>query len=41
MLSKDNRKFILQLKEGLMRMENKPSLNRNIKSAPLYLFERV
>ena len=37
-LTKENRKFVLQLKEKLLIMKGKPSLNRNIRSAPLYLF---
>ena len=31
----ENKKFLLQLKESLLR----PSMNRNIRSVPLYLFE--
>ena len=38
---KKNRKFALELKESLLIMREKPSLNRNIKSAPLYLFNRI
>ena len=34
-LSKENRKSILELKESLLIMRDKPSLNRNIRSAPL------
>ena len=37
-LTKENRKFVLELKESLLIMRDKPSLNRNIRSAPLYLF---
>ena len=37
-LTKENRKFVLQLKEKLLIMKGKPSLNRNIRSAPLDLF---
>lgn len=40
-LIKENRTFSLELKESLLITRNKPSLSRNIKSAPLYLFERV
>ena len=40
-LTKKNRKFILELKESLPTMRDKPSLNINIRSAPLYLFDRV
>ena len=40
-LTKENKKFLLELKESLLIMRDKPSLNRNIRSAPLYLFEKV
>ena len=40
-LTKENRKFVLELIESLLIMRDKPSLNRNVKSAPLYLFDRV
>ena len=36
-LTKENRKFVLELKKS----RDKPSLNRKIRFAPLYLFERV
>ena len=36
-LTKENRKFVLELKESLLIMRDKPSLNGNIRSAPLYL----
>ena len=39
--TKENRKFLLELKESLLIMRDKPSLNRNIRSAPLYLFDKV
>ena len=39
-LTKENRKFVLELKESLLTMRDKPSLNRNIGSAPLYLFKQ-
>ena len=35
-LTKENIKFVLELK-----VKEKPSLNRNVRSAPLYLFDRV
>ena len=35
-LTKENRTFVLELKESLLIMKDKPSLNRNIRSAPLY-----
>ena len=41
LLTKDNKKFLLELKENLLIMRDKPSLNRNIRSAPLYLFDKV
>ena len=39
-LTKENRKFVLELKESLLTMRDKPSFNRNIGSAPLYLFKQ-
>ena len=38
-LIKENKKFLLELKESLLIMRDKPSLNRNIRSAPLYQFD--
>ena len=40
-LAKENKKFLLELKESLLIMRDKPSLNRNIRSVPLYLFDKV
>ena len=40
-LTKENKKFMLELKESLLVMTDKPTLNRNIRSAPLYLFGKV
>ena len=40
-LTKENRKFVFELKESLLIMRDKPSLNRNIRFAPLYLFDKV
>ena len=40
-LTKENKKFLLELKENLLIMRDKPSLNRNIRSAPLHLFDNV
>ena len=40
-LTKENKKFLLELKKSLPIMRDKPSLNRNIRSAPSYLFEKV
>ena len=36
----ENKKILLELKESLLIMRDKPSLNRNITLAPLYLFDR-
>ena len=40
-LTMENRKFVSELKERLLIMRDKLFLNRNIRSAPLYLFEGV
>ena len=40
-LTKENKKILLELKESLLIMRDKPSLNRNIRSAPLYLLDKV
>ena len=40
-LTHENKKFFLELKESLRIMRDEPSLNRNITSAPLYLFDRA
>ena len=40
-LTRENKKFLLELKESLLIMRDKPSLNRNITSAALYLFGKV
>ena len=40
-LTRENEKFLLELKESLLIMRDKPSLNRNITSAPLYLFDKA
>ena len=40
-LTRDNSKFLLELKERLLILRDKPSLNRNITSAPLYLFDKA
>ena len=39
-LTRENKNLLLELKESLLIMRDKPSLNRNITSAPLYLFDR-
>ena len=39
-LAHENKKFLLEVRENLI-MRDKPSLNRNISSAPLYLFDKV
>ena len=40
-LTKGNKKFLLEFKESLPITRDKHSLNRNIRSAPLYLFDKV
>ena len=40
-LTKENKKFLLELKESHLIMRDKLSLSRNIRSAPLYLFDKV
>ena len=40
-LTKENKKLLLELKESLLIMKDKPPLNRNIRSAPLHLFDKV
>ena len=36
----ENKKYLLEIKESLLIMRDKPSLNRNINSAPSYLFDK-
>ena len=40
-ITRENKKFLLELKESLLIMRDKPSLNRNITSTPLYLFGKA
>ena len=40
-LTRENKIFLLELKESLLIMRDKPSLNRNITLAPLHLFDRA
>ena len=40
-LTRENKKFLLELKESLLTITDKPSLNRNIILAPMYLFNRA
>ena len=40
-LAQVNKKILLEIKESLLIMRDKPSLNRNISSAPLYPFDKV
>ena len=40
-LTKEYKKFLLELKESLLTIRDKPSLNRNIRSAPLCLFDKI
>ena len=37
----ENKNFLLELKESLLILRNKPSLNRNITSAPVYLLDKA
>ena len=39
-LTRESKKILLELKESLLIMRDKPSLNRNITLAPLYLLIR-
>ena len=39
-LTKKKRKFVLELKESLLILRYEPSLNGNIRSAPLYLIDK-
>ena len=39
--TRENKKFLPELKESLLIMRDKPSLNRNITSAPLHLFDKA
>ena len=39
-VTRENKKFLLELKESLLITRDKPSLNRNITAVPLYLFDR-
>ena len=40
-LAHENKKYLLEIKESLLIMGDKPSLNRTINSTPLYLFDKV
>ena len=40
-LARENKKLLLELKESLLIMRDKPSLNRNITSAQLHLFGKA
>ena len=40
-LTRENKRFLLELKESLLIMRDKLSLNRSIISAPLYLFDSL
>ena len=37
----ENKKYLLKIKESLLILRDKPSLNRDINSASLYLFDKV
>ena len=40
-LAHENKRYLLEIKASLLIMRGKPSLNRNINSALLYLFDKV
>ena len=40
-LAHENKRHLLEIKESLLIMRDKPLLNRNINSALLYLFDKV
>ena len=40
-LTRENKNFLLELKENMLIMRDKPSLKRNITSAPLDLFGKA
>ena len=40
-LAHKNKNYLLETKESLLNIGDKPSLNRNINSAPFYLFDKV
>ena len=40
-LTYENKKFLLEIKESLLIMRDKPLLNRSISFAPLHLFDKV
>ena len=40
-LAHEHKTFLLEIKESLLIMRDKTSRNRNISSAPLYLFDKV
>ena len=40
-LKRENKKFLVELKESLLTMRDKPSLNGNITLEPSYLFDRA
>ena len=40
-LAHASKRYLFEIKESLLIMRDKPSLNKNINSAPLYLFVKV
>ena len=40
-LAHENKEYLLEIKESLLIMRDKPSLNRNINSTSLHLFDKV
>ena len=40
-LAHENKKYLSKIEESLLIMRDKPSLNRNINSAPIYLLDKA
>ena len=40
-LAHENKKLLLEIKESLLVMREKPSLNRNISFTPLFLLDKI
>ena len=40
-LTRENKKFLQELKESLLIMRHNPSLNKNIALGPLHLFDKA
>ena len=39
--TKENKILVLEFRESLLIIKDKPSLNKSVRSAPIYLFDRV